>query len=565
MNKDVVYIEPEDDITDIITKIENSKEKIVALVPPKKASVFRSIVNIKLIAKAGATAGKTVVLVTNDPSIEKLAAVAKLPITKDLKTAPTIPEAESEEVEETTSKEDLIEKSESGEVVAEESADESSENTEIEPTEDKGDSSGSPADESDSEDDKESKTDTKAKKSSKEPKNPFLKWVASHKLIVGLSSGGALLLILLMIWAFVIAPSVIVTIGIRTTKNNFSENITFTETLTDENSAEGKFYLIEKKIESKSEIEFTATGKKNRGEKATGSVIVYLYFNAPGSVKIGEGTTFTNNNLAYKADKDTSLIWDGNNSSCENNNVILNGKIQCLISERVQVTAAEPGKDYNIEATSANWSTSAGVAVYSDEAMTGGTDDIIIVVQQSDIDNALKEISSSNESENKTKLYNTIDNDVIVIESSFSQKVGDPVSVPGVGEEVKDDKKAKLTVVTTDSVFAIDRTKVEEFISNKAKLSENYKIYEINDPFIENFVKSDNGYSGKLKTSYVSGPKVTENDVINLIRGKGLGTAQHDLNSVEGISKITIDTSYPWVSSIPNDPEKISIIINVEE
>ena len=30
MNKDVIYIEPEDDITDIILKIENSKEKIVA-------------------------------------------------------------------------------------------------------------------------------------------------------------------------------------------------------------------------------------------------------------------------------------------------------------------------------------------------------------------------------------------------------------------------------------------------------------------------------------------------------------------------------------------------------
>ena len=51
MNKDVIYVEPEDDITDIILKIEKSKEKIVALVPPKKAGVFRSVVNIKLIAK----------------------------------------------------------------------------------------------------------------------------------------------------------------------------------------------------------------------------------------------------------------------------------------------------------------------------------------------------------------------------------------------------------------------------------------------------------------------------------------------------------------------------------
>ena len=92
MNKDVIYIEPEDDITDIITKLENSKEKIVALVPPKKAGVFRSIVNIKLIAKAGASAGKTVVLVTTDPSIVKLAAATRLPVTKNLQTAPVIPE-----------------------------------------------------------------------------------------------------------------------------------------------------------------------------------------------------------------------------------------------------------------------------------------------------------------------------------------------------------------------------------------------------------------------------------------------------------------------------------------
>ena len=62
MNKDVIYIEPEDDITDIILKIENSKEKIIALVPPKKAGVFRSVVNIKLIAKAGNNAKKKIVL-----------------------------------------------------------------------------------------------------------------------------------------------------------------------------------------------------------------------------------------------------------------------------------------------------------------------------------------------------------------------------------------------------------------------------------------------------------------------------------------------------------------------
>ena len=109
MNKDVIYIEPEDDITDIITKIENSKEKIVALVPPKKAGVFRSIVNIKLITKAGINAENTIVLVTTDPSIIKLAAVTKLPVTKNLQSAPVMPKLEEESEEETVTKEEVVE------------------------------------------------------------------------------------------------------------------------------------------------------------------------------------------------------------------------------------------------------------------------------------------------------------------------------------------------------------------------------------------------------------------------------------------------------------------------
>ena len=108
MNKDVIYVEPEDDITDIILKIEKSKEKIVALVPPKKAGVFRSVVNIKLIAKSGTTSGKKIVLVTTDPSILRLAGAAKIPVTKNLQTAPTIPIVETTDTE-TISKEELVE------------------------------------------------------------------------------------------------------------------------------------------------------------------------------------------------------------------------------------------------------------------------------------------------------------------------------------------------------------------------------------------------------------------------------------------------------------------------
>ena len=91
MNKDVIYIEPEDDITDILANIKGAKNRVVALVPPKKAGVLRSAVNFKLIAKTATRADKVVVLISNDESLVKLAAAAAMPVAKNLQSKPQLP------------------------------------------------------------------------------------------------------------------------------------------------------------------------------------------------------------------------------------------------------------------------------------------------------------------------------------------------------------------------------------------------------------------------------------------------------------------------------------------
>ena len=48
-NKDVIYIDVDDEITSIISKLQESSGKIVALVLPKRAVVLQSIVNLKLL------------------------------------------------------------------------------------------------------------------------------------------------------------------------------------------------------------------------------------------------------------------------------------------------------------------------------------------------------------------------------------------------------------------------------------------------------------------------------------------------------------------------------------
>ena len=91
MNKDIYYIEPEDDITDIINHLKGSKQKVVALVPPKKLSVLRSAINLKLIAKTAKNLDKAVVIITLDPVLMKLSAASGLPFSKNLQSRPVLP------------------------------------------------------------------------------------------------------------------------------------------------------------------------------------------------------------------------------------------------------------------------------------------------------------------------------------------------------------------------------------------------------------------------------------------------------------------------------------------
>jgi hypothetical protein len=365
---------------------------------------------------------------------------------------------------------------------------------------------------------------------------------------------------------------VTVTVAIQTTTASFSENATFTTKISEEDASQGKFYLEEKKIETKTEASFDATGTKDIGEKATGSVVVYQYFKDRGNIAIEKGATFSNSGLSFVADEGVTLSWNKDVNECENDDMesaILSG---CLISARVKVTAAEPGTQYNLAAASSGWSMTANVSgVYSDSAMSGGTTKNVTVVTQADVDAALAKVvenNTSSQASRKTKLLSAIPEGAFIIDSSYKQSVSEPVSKPAVGEEVKPNEKASIAITVTDSIYIVDKTKVEEFITEKAKLADNYKIYEMNDPFIENFTEAGEIYVGKVKTSYVSGPKVTENDVIEAIRGKGLGEARADLlSSFNGINSndTKIEASYPWVFSVPNDTTKITVKIEVKE
>ena len=358
--------------------------------------------------------------------------------------------------------------------------------------------------------------------------------------------------------------------SIKTDTNNFSEVVSFVKDQSQENIEEGKIYLEERKIESVQEVQFEATGTKNRGEKATGDLVIYSYFSAEGMNPVNVGTVFKISGLSYIASENVTLSWDGSLSSCENKDnsndpVIDHGKIKCLISGRVSVSAAEAGEKYNIAKSSTGWDTVANVAVYSDKAMGGGTDDVITVVQQSDIEKVRGQLEEANGADDKEKLYSSIPEDSLVLESTFSQTTSSATSTPAVDEEVKEGVKPILKTVTTTSVYTIDKTKLEELIRSKVSIVDNKKIFEIRNMYIDGFRELEGGFTGKLKAVYFTGPRITESEVVEKIKGKGLGDARREISDIEGVSEVKMSPSYSWVFSVPTDSNRITTTFEIKD
>ncbi len=546
MNKDVIYIEPEDDITDVIARVKASKQKVVALVPPKKAGIMRSAVNMKLIARTAKMSDKAVVVVTTDPSLIKLSALSNLPVAKTLSSRPMLPSEFTNRKKQET--EELAEKD--LDMPAEDDAAEEVIDGKEEKIAD------------DIEDENNGEEKPKKKKNVEIIPNfdKYRKWIVFGGI-------GIVFLVVVCIWAFVLAPYAKITVNMKTLSSNISENVTL---VTDEKKKDikaGKFLLEQIKYEEESSVEFEATGKANKGDKAKGTVNFTVAFGAAGGEKnVPAGTTFMLAGKKFVSNEAQKLSWDGVASTCKSP-TISNGQIVCYVKGSTGVTAAEGGASYNIAAQSAGSSDVSGVNVASSTAMTGGTDKNVTVVSESDINDAKNQLQ--NNSEAKEMLYSQIGEGVIKIDSSYKVETKDPVSSPKKDEEVANGKKAKLTAKTIYTIYVVDRTAVDDFIHEfeEDKLAENDKIYTTGTPFFERFLEGTDGtYTAKLKTTIKYGPEISESLILDTAKGKKVGEVKALVKDMSAnISDVLIDVSFPWVRSVPNDSNKVEIKITVEE
>src|SRR3989344_1513591 len=271
--KDVVYVDLDDEITSIIDKVENAKDKVVALVLPKRAAVLQSIVNMRLLKRAADNAGKNVVLISSDSALSPLAGAAGLHVAKNLTSKPHIPpspipihegptqpvEAEpvvedNEEVNESSAKIDY------NRSIGELAASHEVEEPETIPLND--------------EDIVAKETgDAPSPAKTKAPKDKRLKVPNFDKfrLSLGLGIAGLILLIIFIILATTVLPKANITI--KTISLPVSANFNLTADANAKTLDEAKG-IIPSSLQTKDQTAVAAvnaTGQQNNGDKATGS------------------------------------------------------------------------------------------------------------------------------------------------------------------------------------------------------------------------------------------------------------------------------------------------------
>ena len=610
MNKDVIYIEPEDDITDILVNIKHAKNKIIALVPPKKAGVLHSAVNFKLIAKAATQHGKTVVLITSDDSLLRLADKVKMPTAKSLQSKPRLPEMDDAEEfgegddDEEDEKEEKSEeaKEDDAEAEEEEKPKKGKEAKKAEDDEKEDDKKaagkavvaagakkrpdvdmeidGDKDDAEEDEDDKKSKKKKTVVPNFKKWRWPILLGVVLIAAIIGIGY-----------WASNIAPAARITVTVTTTPANFNETVTFVTDQTKSDPEKGIFFAQQKTITKQATDNFEATGEVDKGTKATGKITVKV--KSPitislsaqeASFSVPAGTVFTNAGgnkyissaavtLVVKKDKidftSCKISADASVKTCS-----LSGDV----TADVQLVAEATGEKYNYTASSTGWSFPINsVTTVKSSDISGGTSKIAKIVSQSDIDKATVNMSGDIDSEAREELSSQFGNEFILISSSFATESSKITTSPAVNEEVTEGVTPKIVKENKYIITAVDKKEVDTYIKKVAasKLGDDTQmIYstgvafedgDVNKAFFESFKNEDGKLSAKLKSTTKSGPRITVEQVMEYSLGKKVGVANSKLRSTKGVQEVKIETSYFFVTTIPEDEDKVQVEITVEE
>jgi hypothetical protein len=548
--KDVIYIDIDDEITGIIDKVRGSQKKIVALVLPKRAVVFQSVVNMKLLKRAASEAKKNLVLITSEAGLMSLAGSVGLHVAKSLSSKPEVPDTPHEAPDSAEADEETAELSDAdvdkhktvGELSGSGTPDDSDDEGPIE------------LDNDDQPDEEPHEGKSKKAKEKKKFKIPNFN---KFRVMLALAVVGVLLLSMLGYAALAVWPKATITISTDSQAVNSSIVLTLKTGQDAELDAEEAVLPAEAQEVNKTlEQEAPATGQKNNGKKATGSVVMSVQRCAPNLDQqpsdVPSGSGVSTGGKTYITQERASFT----------NFKLTSGNCGEYSTGQIDIVAQSGGGDYNVN--SADFAVAGRSDIGATGSAKGGTDDIVKIVTQSDIENAKQKITEQDTQAVQQELKSAlIGRNLFAVEATFSP--GEPETKLSVEANQPADS-VKVTLTINHKMLGVNQEDLEKIIEKDVESeidTEKQSIleYGIDKAFFSLHGVNEDGASVSIQATVIAGAELDPESIKQEVAGKKAGDAQQIISARPGVTDVEVEYNPFYVSSIPKKTDKITVVI----
>lgn len=336
-----------------------------------------------------------------------------------------------------------------------------------------------------------------------------------------------------------------------------TEDVTFSPTASNDFSKN----IIATKIVDTSvtgDLTTDATGKKDVGNKAKGTVT--LYNNGSSSVKLESGTTIkSSNNVLFLLDKDVTI------SSASGD--IFSGTKPGTVD--TSVTAKDIGTDSNLPSgTKFTIGSNANLAAKNDNAFSGGSKKQVQVVSKNDVEKLKTNLPKSLEGKANEEITKKVAADqtlipLIIVDGLSSQKFD---------KDIDDEaKKVKLTASVKfegqtyqkDDMTDFAKARLKNKYSQDISFADNTISTSIKDP-IE---KKSNQITATLVISAGLLPNINKDEIIKNAQNESLPKTQDRLSELPQVigAKVNFSPNIPFLPHfVPHLPRKINIEVKPE-
>ncbi len=542
VTKDTIYIDVEDEITAIIDKLQHSEAKIVALVLPKRSAALQSVVNLKLLKRSAGNAKKNIVLITSDATLLPMAGAVGLHVAKTLQSKPVIPEPPKPAEADIT--------------IDSDTSDSSDEDSSIDPKTPIGVLAGAAALAAEETIDVDNETKKEQTPKTKDIGGKF-KIPDFNKFRMKLFAAAGVLVVFLIVFVFgsVVLPRAKITITTDSTKSAVDLSITADTAQKTVDTAHLILPASKKTSDQSTSQKVAATGTKNDGNKATGTMTI---FNCSSQVvDLPAGTVFSSGSKKFLSDEAVSVPKSSYSFTlggfvCDKNGF-----------RNVAVTAQSGGESYNLDASSYTIQGGPSNVTASGSSMSGGTDKLIKVVSQTDLDNAKQSALDKLKPEATDDLKQQFsDAGEVAIADTLTNTTPKVTSSPKVNEAAD---SVTVNVSTTYSQLGVKQEDLKKLVEDQVSKHIDTTKQVVQDTGLDQAVIkvtkkiSSDKVTVNIQSTALTGPDLNEDTIKQMVAGKKKGDTQDLILARPGIKAVTVHYSPFWVFSTPKKLSHITI------